>query len=312
MDPNGGIGPNGPRLDTNPQQPKTNGLNPAGLNAVQGAPLSMTTNEAPVSEPLNPQPQFTPPSSPMSPGDSSMEPPQNIQPEQSLIPPSQPANKKVILIAIGSVLVCILLCVAMFFVGYASGKSKGRAESDAVWQKKEAERQKAEDEKNKDDSADVAEELKLGDLQDPEYIDETIEGEIGDQTMASDGLVLKVTNIERNFKTDDTNYKLDPSKELVKVNFIIGNVTKDKPKDINSFGFRLENSTNAKLVPENITSYPDKFDTVKLDPGAQTKGSIVYLVNKDEVPLKFVREQVYRIAGQNREVTTRTVITVAK
>jgi len=312
MDPNGGIGPNGPRLDTNTGQPQTQNLTGDLSNVEsQGAPLSVQAGA--INNSMNTQqPQFTPPATPMAPNMGVSEPPQNIQPEVPLIPPSPGGDKKVIIIAIISVVVCLIIGAAMFFVGFASGKSKGKAESDSAWQKKEAERQAAESEKNKDDSADAAEKLDLGDLQDPQYIDETIEGEIGDQTMASDGLVLKVTNIERNFKTDDPNYKLDPSKELVKVNFIIGNVTKDKPKDMNSFGFRLENSSNAKLVPENIASYTDKFDTVKLDPGAQTKGSIVYLVNKDEVPLKFVREQVYRISGQNKEVTTRTVITVAK
>ena len=124
--------------------------------------------------------------------------------------------------------------------------------------------------------------------------------------------MLKVVNIERNFKTDDANYKLDSSKELVKVNFLIGNRAKDKAKDIVNFNFRLENSVNAQLTPENIAQYTDKFDTVKLEPGGQSKGSIVYAVNKDEKPLKFVREQRYRISSENREVTIRTVVTVAK
>ncbi len=310
MDPNGGIGLNGPRLDTTGQQPQPNGAFTAAPLAVQAAPLSMDPNTGLSTE--VPGSQFAAPSSPMAPGLDMAPPPQNIQPDTSFVQQTGPDNKKITMIAIGSVIICIIIGGAMFFVGFASGKSKGRAEADVAWQKKEAERQAAENEKNKDDSADVAEELVLGELEDPEYVDETIEGEIGEQTAASDGLILKVTNIERNFKTDDANYKLDSTKELVKVNFIIGNIAKDKPKDINSFGFRLENSAAAKLVPENIAAYPDKFDTVKLEPGAQTKGSIVYLVNKDEAPLKFVREQIYRISGQNREVTTRTIIAVAK
>jgi hypothetical protein len=314
MDPNGGMGPAGPRLDTN-AQPQV------------AAPDFMVSNQTPLAMPgdlTGPQQQVAQgfdaqqatglniDQSPMAPVSSSFnEPPQNIQPD--LLPPQQPPTdgKKVIVVAVISVIVCLVVGAAMFFVGVASGTSKGRAASDKIWQEKEAERQKKE-EGNKDDSADVAEELELGELIDPQYLDETIEGEVGDQKASSDGFVMKVTNVERNFKTDDPNYKIDPSKELVKVNFIFGNTTKDKAKDITNFGFRLENSVNAKLVPENIAEYEDKFDTVKLDPGAQSKGSIVYLVNKDEKPLKFVREQVYRISGQNREVTTRVVITIVK
>lgn len=309
MDPNGGIGPNGPRLDTTGQQ--FNDMNAAAPLSVPAAdPGTMQIAAQPMTPDMGQQyPAATSPTPPMMDGS---QPPQNIQPDMSFVPPTGNDSKKVIMIAIGSIVICIAIAAAMFFVGFASGKSKGRAEADVAWQQKEAERQAAEDLENKDDSADTAEELVLGDLVDPEYLDETIEGEIGDQTAASDGLILKVTNIERNFKTDDPNYKLAEEKELVKVNFIIGNVTKDKPKDINNFGFRLENSTGGKLTPENIVEYPDKFDTVKLEPGAQTKGSIVYLVNKDEVPLKFVREQKYRISGQNREVITRTIIVVAK
>ena len=316
MDPNGGIGPMGPRLDTN----NTAGQMPSDASvgmtiANPGAPLA-----SPIIAPIDqgaevPQqpapPQYMQSEAPMAPQVQPTPPPANIETDLLVPAPSGPDNKKVILIAVASVVVCIVLGIAMFFVGFSSGKSKGRAEADAAWQLKEAERQKAE-EQTGDDSADTAEALELGDLEEPNYIDETVEGEIGEQLKASDGLVLKVTNIERNFKTEDTNYKLDPSKELIKINFLIGNVTKDKPKDINSFGFRLENSAKAKLVPENITEYTDKFDTVKLDPGAQTKGSIVYLVNKDEKPLTFIREQVYRITGQNREVTTRTSVVVAK
>ena len=76
--------------------------------------------------------------------------------------------------------------------------------------------------------------------------------------------------------------------------------------------FRLEDSSGSKLTPENIADYPDKFDTAKLDPGVQVRGSIIYLVNKDDKPLKFIREQVYRITGQNREVTSRVIVTIAK
>lgn len=220
---------------------------------------------------------------------------------------------KKILLGLLVILIAAGLAGGGYFVGFSMGKSKGRTEADAEYQRKQAQAQQeaAEDEETSEEFADDAE-LQLGDLKDPKYVDETIDGEIGKQVSASDGFVLKVTNIERNFTSTDPNYKLDSSKELVKVNFLIGNVTREKAKDIGSFNFRLENASNAQLTPENIASYENKFDTIKLEPGSQAKGSIVYAVNKNETPLKFVREQRYRISSENREVTTRIVITVAK
>src|SRR5690606_18441112 len=136
-----------------------------------------------------------------------------------------------------------------YFVGYASGKAEGRKEADAEYQQKQAQAQREEAE-SKESEEDTGAELQIGDLKEPKYVDETVEGEIGKQVSASDGLVLKVLNIERNFKSSDPNYKLDDSKELVRVNFIMGNGANDKPKDISSFSFRLENSVNALLTPE--------------------------------------------------------------
>jgi len=318
MDPNGGIGPIGPRLDTN----NTMGQMPNDVSGGMplqntGAPLTAPEMSAvdqlgAVPQPPS-QPQFMQSETPMAPP-VQPPPPENIETDLLVPPPSGPDNKKVIIIAILSVVVCIALGTAMFFVGFASGKTKGRAEADKAWQIKEAERQKAEDEKNGDDSADTAEELELGDLVEPTYsADESLEGETGEQITSADGFVIKVTNTERNFKPEDPNYKADPTKELVKINFVIGNLMKNKTVDVNvDTIFRLEDSSGAKLIRQNLADYPGKLDEVKLEPGAQSKGSIVYQVNKDEAPLKFVRTQKYSIRNQNREVLFVVSITVAK
>lgn len=296
MDPIGGINPSNPRLDSASPAP--------AAPPAPSAPITAPTLETPA--PSAPAPVQLPNEpvapTPMPSGGIDLPPPKG----------SSGVLKKVLIGLLGLVLVAAL-AGGGYFVGYAAGKSKGRTEADAEYQRKQAQLQQEEAESEAAETEeDAAAQLQLGDLVEPKYIDETIEGEIGKQVSASDGFVLKVTNIERNFKAEDPNYKLDASKELVKVNFLIGNVTKDKAKDISSFNFRLENAANAQLTPENIASYADKFDTVKLDPGAQAKGSIVYAVNKDEAPLKFVREQRYRISSENREVTTKISITLVK
>lgn len=296
MDPNGGINPSNPRLDNSapqPNQPMQQSVNPQITAPVLESPMVDSVN-----------PVVLPPSNIMDLPQSS--------PDMSM-PPAKGGAVKKILIATAIILVVAGIAGGAYFLGYSSGKSKGRNLADAEYQRKQAEAQQQADTDTTDEpKEDSVAELDLGDLKEPKYVDETIEGETGKQLDSSDGFVLKVVNIERNFKTDDANYKLDSSKELVKVNFLIGNRAKDKAKDIGNFNFRLENSVNAQLTPENIAQYTDKFDTVKLEPGGQSKGSIVYAVNKDEKPLKFVREQRYRISSENREVTIRTVVTVAK
>ena len=218
----------------------------------------------------------------------------------------------------GKTILMILLVVLLaagagaagWFVGQAQGREQGKEEGRKA-ALAEFQQEAIEDETESPDSEDEAQ-LQLGELKDPEYKNEELEGKIGEQITANDGLVLMVTNIERNFKVDDANYKLDDTKELVKVNFLLGNITKDKPKDLSSFSFRLENSRGAQLTPENIATYEGKFDTVKIDPGTQTKGSVIYAVSKDEKPLVFTRSQMYRITNQNSEVTTKINITIAE
>lgn len=305
MDLTGGNNPATPKLDTTPQPQGPPSMDPNNISV--GAPMTAPPVMPGGVEQVPPQvPQQQPMMPPQAPVDMTGAMDMNTSSE-----PSGPADGKgkiVAMIAIGGVLILGLVAGA-FFVGNTMGKSEGRKAADAEYQRMEAERQRMEAEEKEAQQAP----LELGaDLVDPKYVDEVIEGEIGKQLTAGDGFVLKVTNIERNFQPDDPNYKLDEAKELVKVNFLMGNIAKDKAKDMTSFAFYIEDSTGARVTPENVADFEGKFDSVKLDPGSQSAGSIVYLVNKDDAPLKFAREQRYRFSGQNKEVTTQTVVTIAK
>lgn len=303
MDINGGFSPN-PNQGNNPNQQPAPSVSAPPTAPTLEAPLSGASLDASV----NPQ-QFTP----QDQGVSSIQP---VGAGVGVPKKSKGTLKKVLFILLALIVVSGLSGGA-YFVGFAAGKTAGRTEADAEYQRKQAAAQQEQAEKEEETEEPVDEEtakaeLQLGDLKQPKYEDETIEGVIGKQVSAGDGLVLKVVNIERNYQTTDQNYRPDTSKELIKVNFLVGNVANDKPKDISNFNFKVEDSSGALLTPENIADYPDKFDTLKVDQGAQAKASIVYKVNKGEVPLKFVREQRYRITTENREVTTRIVITLAK
>lgn len=304
MDNNGGIDPSmGPRLDTLAQQP----IQPGDIQVPLSAP---DLNQMPA--PAMP-PSFN---DPMQMQQPMMDMPIADPGPDLVVPPVNTSGggvvKKILFVVLGLVVVVGLLGGG-YFAGLSSGKTQGKNEATAAFQAELAKQQESKKESTDKNAKEtpVDTELKLGDLQDPQYKDETVEGQIGKPVTAGDGFVLEVTKLERNFKVDDPNYKLDDGSELVKVDFLMGNIGKDNPKTISNFNFRLENSTDAQLVPETIDKYDGKFDTTTLKPGAQAKGSIVYKVNKDEKPLKFTRTQVYRLTNQNREVTTKISISVA-
>lgn len=224
---------------------------------------------------------------------------------------NQPVKRPSKLPKILLMIVLILLlssgaAVAGYFYGLEQGKTKGRQQAEASVS------QEVENKEEQNTETTVDTKLALGSLVDPIYKDETINGKVTEQLTSADGFVMKVTSVERNVTVNDANYKLDSSKELVKVNLTMGNVAKDRSKDVSNFNFRIEDSSGAKLSPENIASFDGKFDTIKLDPGAQAQGSIIFAVKKNDEPLKVVREQRYRITSENREVTMLIVVTTEK
>lgn len=243
-------------------------------------------------------------------------PPSLNQIDSMLNQPTQPSKssgsgkaKLIMFIVLGVVLI-LGAAGGGYALGYTSGKAAGKAASDAQYQAQQAklqEEQAAEDESKKPD------ELDLGKQVDPDYSkDEAIEGTLGDTLVATDGFVIRVNNIERNFTTKDPDFKADATKELVKVNFQMGNATKSKTMDINNTPFKLIDSTGSEVVPVTIAEYEGKFDVTKLDPGSQSNASLIFSVAKDDKPLSFVRKQPYRISNENREVTFKTTIEIAK
>jgi hypothetical protein len=312
MDNFGGITPNpneGPRLDSMPPavpgQPQPaqapTFIDPNGPNMQQPqnfASVPMTDpNEA---VPMSAQPSMPP----LSQIDSMLE-----QPAPVASPSGLSKGKLVAIIAVGLVIFAAAFGGG-YALGYMSGKSAGKTASDAEYQAQQAKLQAEQDAK---DESDTPEELDLGEQVEPDYsVDEDIEGAIGDTLAAADGFVIRVNNIERNFTTKDPDFKADAAKELIKVNFQMGNATKSKTMDINNTPFKLVDSTGSEIVPVTIAEYEGKFDVTKLDPGSQSNASIIFSVTKDDKPLKFVRKQPYRISNENREVTFKTTIEIAK
>lgn len=312
MDNFGGITPNpngGQRLDPVqpplPPQPQAPAAPQAFIdpNGPSMQPQSMAS--VPMTDPNEPMGAPAQPSAPtFNQIDSMLD-----QPAPAPQPSGLAKGKLIMLIALG----VVLLLVAGgggYAMGYTSGKSAGKAASDAEYQ---AEQAKLQAEKDAEDESKTPDKLDLGEQVDPDYSkDETLEGALGDTLAAADGFVLRVNNIERNFTTKDPDFKADDTKELIKVNFQMGNATKSKTMDINNTPFKLIDSTGSEVLPVTLAEYEGKFDVTKLDPGSQSNASLVFSVTKDDKPLSFVRKQPYRISNENREVTFKTTVEIAK
>ncbi len=313
MDDFGGITPNpngGQRLDSMqpplPPQPQAPAapqafIDPNGPGV--GQPQSMAS--VPMTDPNEPMGAPAQPSTPsFNQIDSMLD-----QPAPAPQPSGLAKGKLIMLIALG----VVLLLVAGgggYALGYTSGKSAGKAASDAEYQ---AEQVKLQAEQAAEDESKTPDKLDLGEQVDPDYSkDEALEGALGDTLAAADGFVLRVNNIERNFTTKDPDFKADETKELIKVNFQMGNATKSKTMDINNTPFKLIDSTGSEVLPVTLAEYEGKFDVTKLDPGSQSNASLVFSVAKDDKPLSFVRKQPYRISNENREVTFKTTVEIAK
>ncbi len=321
MDPNGGITPSAPRLDNTPPQPDPVQPPPAPQFIDQPTPMGPSIPpEMPSSgpamqdpyaqpDPMFAAPQFQDPSAQYSVPPQIDPDPMLSQPMADPGVPAQGGGKKKPLMILLSAILGIGLIGGAGFAGYTMGKEAGKQEAAAEFQQQQATEQEAAT--SQDQTQDV--QLELGELTELNPKEESLKGTIGEQIDASDGFVLYVTNIERNFATNDTSYQLDDGKELVKVNFLMGNTTKDRPKDIKSADLYLEEKDGTKITPESrLSDYEGNFDTVTIEPGNQASGSIVFAVKKDAAPLVFVREQRYRITNQNKEVTTKISITVAE
>lgn len=327
MDPNGGNAPVTPKLDNtqpapspaDPNQQPTDIYSQADSSSqVQPVDSAASIPTSLPSQPSQPSMDDIQPAADPSADTTRFQPP--ATPEPLLDQPSMPmttqtaitggGGKKTVVMVIG-LLVGLAAIGGAAYGGYTMGKSAGRQQAAAEFQTQQAQQQ-TEDTASTDTA--TQEEVKLdltNTTQTNKVKDESITAKVGEQANASDGFAIEVTNIERNFTTDETGYKLDDGKELVKVNFVMGNFASDRAKDVKSADLYLIEGKDTKVIPESrLTKYDGAFETVTIQPGEQVSGSIVYAVTKDVTPLTFVREQIYQISNQNKKVTSKTSITL--
>lgn len=315
MDPIGGISPN-PNQNPGPDPMQS----PSEMPQTNTSPSTAPTPVQPVVDSGFASVPMTDPNAPgpmVAPQEDLSDPMATLMDSQPVPPPPPKKGHSGIGKKIALVVVVLLLIASSgaggYFYGYTTGKSAGKQASDAEYQQQQAAQQKDTASTDTKSTTTAPKDMDLGDLKDPEtYSDESLDGALGETIKGGDGFVMRVNNIERNFTTDDANYTADDKKELVKVNFQVGNSQKSKKMDFTADRFSLLDSTGASIVPASIESYENKLGTTTLDPGSQANVSLVFEVTKADTPLQLVRSQQYRISNQDKVVTYKITITVTK
>lgn len=317
MDPNGGMNPSPPRLDNQaPDAPTDIYAQPTGGGSI---PPEMPAAAPVFSDPMQPSPQLTPEMPPLDSMQPTAPQPPSEWPQQSMMTPdpmmqAQPmmetpiqtgtgGSKRILFIALGA-LVAIGILAGVGLAGYSAGKNAGKKEALAQFQQ-----QAAQEEVPTEEPVEEEIQLDLSDVVSRNNVEEEVlVGEIKEPISTSDGIALAVKDIERNYSVQDSNYSLDDDKELLKVNFVIGNRQEGSDLVVDGFKTFHVEAGDTKILPIDIADYPGKFTEMKLKTGEQQSASIIFEIPKATKKLVFVREQEYTISNQNTKKTTRVEI----
>lgn len=212
------------------------------------------------------------------------------------------------MVVIGVVAIAILSGTA--FAAYTYGRSNGYKQGSNDVRKEEARKRAAETENNEQSSTEEDEAALDFSLVTPEYVDETVEGAVGEQIQSKDGLVVYVKSIDRNFQPTSSSYQPEDDTELVKVNVLVGNAADAQSKTVKNTNFTLQDSAGGMIQPADVGTYEGQVGTLTLTPGNKARFSIVFAVPKNAQGLVFVRKQPYTLknTGQSINMELRIVL----
>lgn len=153
--------------------------------------------------------------------------------------------------------------------------------------------------------------LDLSELIDPvdTIKNQDITAKLNQQVNLSDGSSYMVTSVERNWTNPEV--KAASGKELIKVNVVVGNKSKEGGLYFSDNFFRLKNSAGGLQDSEYVTEeeVPDMLVGGEVAPGKQKKGAIIYEVDKDEQLGGLITEDKYTKFGSDDEITVKSIVT---
>lgn len=300
-----------------PAQPQPVNTPPVGVydNTTQPAPVAQPQSYAtappveqfaapPVQQPVATAapPQPSPHATYASIADSTSAPLGNIPltDDYNMESHSQGGTKKTIIMIVGGILAIGILVgggIAVYQMGYKQGSEVGGQQGDSG--------QTDEQPRGGSDAEDEVTVPELNfTLHSPTYAEEYIEGAMGEQLDASDGLVVNLYNVDMDY-VPEAGGQAALGGAYVKVDFVLGNADSNGAKTINTSMFQLVDELGELVAPLDPSEDGlGSLGSVSLNPGMKSRLSAVYDVShmSSADNVQIVRSQDYRSSGQIRTV----------
>lgn len=212
-----------------------------------------------------------------------------------------PSKKSPLLMVIITLVVLIAVAGAGFG-GYTFGYNKGVAEKAATTA---AQNSTKSDEDKKDTSQQPTEptepELSF-ELTKPDYKEGIVRGVLGEQLIASDGLVLNVYNVDSEYLPESADPSMGDT-QYVKIDMLLGNADSSRPKEVATSAFGLLTEAGETINPLDAqTDGLGATGKVTLSPGMKARMSVVFPVQSPSSGLRLGWGQIYQVSGTDRAV----------
>lgn len=201
------------------------------------------------------------------------------------------------------VLVTLVILAGTALGAYTMGYKKGVSQTATTTESgsNASSQQDKPDETSQKDSESTEPELSF-ELKKPDYKEGVTNGVIGEQLIASDGLVVNAYKIDTDYQPESTQVAASED-SFLKVDLLIGNADSSRPKTITKSAFSVVDTTGETIEP--LDSESDGLDTtgtVTLSPGMKARMSLVFPIASKDSSWSLTWTQVYQVAGTQREV----------
>lgn len=143
-------------------------------------------------------------------------------------------------------------------------------------------------------------------LRQASYVEEAITGVVGEQLESSDGFVLLVDKVHRDYTSSGSSGSF--GSELIRVDILVGNADETKSSTVKTANFAVADESGDLISAEESQDlYEDSPMSITLSPGMKAKFTIFFKIPIGTANLALVRSQQYRVSG---EILTMSAIVI--
>lgn len=199
------------------------------------------------------------------------------------------------------ILIVLILIAATGALGFNMGYQKGVADTKNTAPKPTPTTSTAED--LNEEPQDHEEPELVFELSKPDFAEEILEGKLGEQLDASDGLIVNVYKIDTTYMPESGGEEAVEG-SFIKVDLLLGNADEARSKTIKKNSFTLVDESEELLEPlDDLSDGLGTPGSVTLSPGMKSRMSIVYAISSESSWYQLIRSQAYQVGGQTRNVS---------